>query len=80
MFLFHSLLYNLLGEQIKNGGHQTIFRSGEQNLPLSPRILRLTQYKTLWSVLFVIYINLYYWKEVIHYYKAEKEEEKTNNV
>ena len=76
MILFHRLLYNLLGKQIKNGGHQTNFRLGEQNLPLPPHILRLIQYKTLWSVLFVIYINLYYCLEVIHYHKAEKEEEK----
>ena len=76
MFLFHRLLYNLLEKRIKNGGHQTNFHSGEQNLPLPPHILRIIQYKTLWSVLFVIYINLYYWLEIIHYYKAEKGEEK----
>ena len=35
----------------KNGGHQTYFLSGEQNLPLPPHILRIIQYKTLWSVL-----------------------------
>ena len=31
MFLFHRLLCNLLEKQIKNGGHQTNFRLGEQN-------------------------------------------------
>ena len=59
LFLFHRLLYNLLEKRIKSGGHQTNFRLEEQNLP--PHILRVIQYKTLWSVLFVIYINLYYW-------------------
>ena len=48
LFLFHRLLYKLLE---KNGGHQTNFLSGEQNLPISPHILRIIQYKTLWSVL-----------------------------
>ena len=52
MFLFHRLLYNLLEKRIKFGGHQTNFLSGDQNLPLPPRILRIIQYKTLWSVLF----------------------------
>ena len=31
LLLFHMLLYNLLEKRIKNGGHQTNFRSGEQN-------------------------------------------------
>ena len=53
-------LYNLSEKQIKSGGYQTNFGLGEQNLPLPPHILRIIQYKTLWSVLFVIYINLYY--------------------
>ena len=35
---------------IKIGGHQTNFLSGEQNLPLTPHIFRIIQYKTLWSV------------------------------
>ena len=61
LFLFNRLLYNLLEKRIKNGGHRTNFLSGEQNLPLPPHILRIIQYKTLWSVHFVIYINLYYW-------------------
>ena len=52
LFLFYSLLYNLLEKRIKNGGHQTNFLSGEENLPLPPHILRIIQYKTLWSVLF----------------------------
>ena len=34
LFLYHRLLYNLLEKRITNGGHQTNFRSGEQNLPL----------------------------------------------
>ena len=55
LFLFHRLLYNLLEKRIKNGGHQTNFRSGEQNLPLPPHILRIIQYKTLWSVIFKIW-------------------------
>ena len=38
-------------------------------------MLRIIQYKTLLGVLFVIYINLYFCLKVIHYYKAEKEEE-----
>ena len=42
------------------GGHQTNFLSGEQTLPQPPQILRIIQYKTLWGVLFVIYINSYY--------------------
>ena len=33
-------------------GNQTNFLSGEQNLPLPLHILRIIQYKTLWSVLF----------------------------
>ena len=41
-------------------GHQTNFLSGEQSLPLPQHILRIIQYKTLWSVLFVININSYY--------------------
>ena len=61
MFLFHRLIYNLLEKQLKNGGHPTDFRSGEQNLPLPPHIFRIIQYKALWSVLFAIYISLYYW-------------------
>ena len=48
--------------------------------PPPPHILRTILYKTLWSVLFVIYINLYYWLEVINYYKAEKEEKKTCSI
>ena len=36
LFLFKRLLYNLLEKRIKNGGHQTNFLSGEQNLPLPP--------------------------------------------
>ena len=55
LFLFHRLLYNLLEKRIKNGGNQTNFRSGEQNLPLPPHILRIIQYKTLWSVLLKIW-------------------------
>ena len=57
MLLFHRLLYNLLGKRIKNGGHQTNLRLGEQNLPLLPHILRIIQYKTLWSVLLKSGIN-----------------------
>ena len=59
LFLFKRLLYNLLEKRIKNGGHQTNFLSREQNLPYppSPHILRIVQYKTLWRVLFVIYIK-----------------------
>ena len=45
LFLFHRLLYNLLEKRIKNGGHQTNFRSREQKLPLPPHILRIIQYK-----------------------------------
>ena len=55
LFLFHRLLYNLLEKRIKNGGHQTNFRSGEQNLPLPPHILKIIQYKTLRSVLLKIW-------------------------
>ena len=55
LFLFHSLLYNLLEKRIKIGGHQTNFLSGEQNLPLPPHILRIIHYKTLWSVLLKIW-------------------------
>ena len=61
LFSFHRLLYNLLEKRIKNGGRQTNFLSREQNLPLPPHILWIIQYKMLWSVLFVIYINLFYW-------------------
>ena len=61
LFLFHRLLYNLLEKRIKNGGHPTNLLSEEQNLPLPPHILRIIQYKTLWGVLYVIYISLYYW-------------------
>ena len=46
------LLYNLLEKRIKNGGHQTNYLSGEQNLPLPPHILRIIQYEMLWSVFF----------------------------
>ena len=60
LFLFHKILYNLLEKRITNGGHQTNFLSGEQKQPLPPHILSIIQYKTLWSVLFVICINLYY--------------------
>ena len=60
LFLFHRLLYFLLEKRLKNGGHQTNFFPGEQNLPLPPHILRIIQSKTSWSVLFVIYINLFY--------------------
>ena len=52
LFLFHRLLYSILEKRIKNGGRQTNFLSGDQNLPLPPHILRIIQYKTLWSVLF----------------------------
>ena len=76
LILQYRVLYNLIEKRIKIGGHQTNFRSGDQNLPLPPYILRIIQYKTLWSVLFVNSFNLYYWSEVIHYNKAEKEEEK----
>ena len=55
LFLFHRLLYNLLEKRIKNGGHQTNFRLGEQNLPLPPHIMRIIQYKTSWSVLLNIW-------------------------
>ena len=41
LFLFHRLLYNNLETRIKNGGHQTNFLPGEQNLPLPPHILRV---------------------------------------
>ena len=51
LLLFHRLLHNLLEKRIKNGVHQTNFLLGEQNLPLPPHILRIIQYKTLWSVL-----------------------------
>ena len=34
------LLYSLLEKLIKNGGHQTNFRSGENNLPLPPHIFK----------------------------------------
>ena len=54
LFLFHRFLYNNLEKRIKNGGHQNNFRPGEQNLPLPPHILRIIQYKTLWSVLLKI--------------------------
>ena len=56
LFLFHRFLYNLLEKRIKNGGRQTNFLSGEQNLPLPPHILRIIHYRTLCSDLFVIYI------------------------
>ena len=36
LLLFHRLLYNLLEKRIKNGGHQTNFLSGEQNLQPTP--------------------------------------------
>ena len=39
LLLFHRL--NLLEKNNKNGGHQTNFLSGEQNLPLPPHILRI---------------------------------------
>ena len=55
LFLFHRLLYKLLEKRIKIGGHLTNFLSGEQNLPLPPHILRIIQYKTLWSVLLKIW-------------------------
>ena len=55
-FCFYSIdfLYNLLEKRIKNGGRQTNFRLGEQNLPLPPHILGIIQYNTLRSVRFVI--------------------------
>ena len=46
------LLYNLLVKRIKNGCHQTNFFSSEQKIPLPPHILRIIQYKTLWSIFF----------------------------
>ena len=55
LFLFHRLLYNLLEKRINNGGHLTYFRPGEQNLSLPPHILRIIQYKTLWSVILKIW-------------------------
>ena len=54
LLLFHRLLYKLLEKRIQIGGHQTIFLSGEQKLPLPPHILRIIQYKTLWGVLLKI--------------------------
>ena len=60
LFLSHRLLNFLLEKKNRNGGHQANFLSGEQNLSLPPHILRIIQNKTLWSVLFVIYINSYY--------------------
>ena len=72
MFLFHGLLFYLLAKIIKHRGHQTNFLTGEKNVPQSPRILKINQYETLWSVLFTIYINSYYLSEVIQHYKAEK--------
>ena len=45
LFLFHRLFYYNLGKRLKNGGHQTNFLSGEQNLPLPQYILRIIQYK-----------------------------------
>ena len=38
-----------------------------------PQILRIIEYKTLRSVIFVIYIIPYYLYEVIVHYKAKKE-------
>ena len=50
LFLLHRI--NLLEKKNKkNGGHLTNSLSGEHNLPLPPHILRIIQYKTLWSVL-----------------------------
>ena len=79
MFLFHGLSFDIL-EKIKKkiGGHQTNYLSIGTNLTPPPQISRIIQYKTLRSVLFVIYIIPYYLYEVILYYKAQKE--KQNNL
>ena len=45
-------------------------------LPLYPHIFRIIQYKALWRVLFVIYMNSYYLYEEMPNYKAEKKKKK----
>ena len=61
-------------------GHQTNYLSGGPNLTPSPQISRIIQYKSLRSVIFVIYIIPYYLYEVILHFKAKKEKEKKQFV
>ena len=54
-----------------------IFQEG-QSYPPPPQISRMIQYKTLRSVIFVIYIIPYFLYEVFFHYKRIKEKEKKN--
>ena len=58
--LFYLIYFNITfkKKRIKNGGHQTNVLSGEHNLPLPPHILRIIQYKLIWSVL-LSFISIY---------------------
>ena len=79
-FLFHGLSFDILDKKKskKVEGHQTNYLLRGPNLNPPPHISRIIQYKTLRSVIFVIFIIPYYLYEVILHYKAkhEKEEKK----
>ena len=82
-FLFHGLSFDILEKKGKKiECHQTNYLLRGPNLNPPPHISRIIQYKTIRSVIFVIFIIPYYLYEVILHYKAkhEKEEEKENNL
>ena len=64
----------------KIGGHLTNYLLGGPNLTPTPQIPRIIQYKTLRSVIFIIYMIPYYLYEVILHYKAKKEKVKNQFV
>ena len=76
LFLFHGLSFDILEKAKKIRGHQTNYLSGGPKLSPPSQISRMIQYKTLRSVIFVIYIIAYYLYKVILHYKAKKEKEK----
>ena len=79
LFLFHRLLYNILEKLIKNRGHQTIFHSGEQNLPLPPHILRIFNIKR-YGVYFLSFISIYITGRKYFIIIKLKKKKKKNNV
>ena len=73
LFLFHGISFDILEKRKKNGGHQTNYLSGGPKLSPLPQISRTIQYKTIRSVIFVIYIIPYFLYEAIFHYKVKKE-------
>ena len=61
-----------LWKKKKNRGSPDYYPAGGPNLTPPQQISRIIEYKTLRSVIFVIYIIPYYLYEVILHYKAKK--------